>query len=477
MAGVEQRQAPCRCSSVGVSRLNVRPAMLSLARPALSDRCRGPRHQRSLPSGMTTDVSSSEHFDAIIVGGGPAGMATALALQNTGWTNCLLLERREQTEVMQGGTALGLWTNAWKALDALGVGEDVRRNSCCVSRVELCRERQDKVLTSFDLATCAGGPHEFGGVLRGRLVQCLSNAINKDTVQFKYGIACDSCVAHKDGSVSLQTDQGCTYTTNLLIGADGVNSVVAKAYGRYTYKDMSTKYVNQTAIRGIAVYDSESKQDMPMAIRQVLGAGVRAGVYPVSSNELYWYVCFRDTSSDDKNRSSVTILEEACKVLSNSQTSWMSSVVWDAIQRTPPERVSRNRLSDRWDIEDILPRLSRTVYRSNIALAGDALHPMTPNLGQGGCTALEDAVILASYVQECTKDRNIKPYDRIRLYTTERAKRCVPLTVRANLMGMILQSDLAPVVLARDTFISTAFDPSHFLDHATFDCTKKNSPH
>jgi len=418
---------------------------------------------------LSTKIDASNRFDAIVVGGGPAGMATALALQRTGWTNCLVLEKRRETEVMQGGTALGLWTNAWKALDALGVGDRVRDSSGRVNRVELCRQDGDRVLTSFDLATCDGGPHEFGGVLRGRLVQCLAEDINKETTQLKFGVECRSCIVDKEGTVTLETDDGHTYTTDLLVGADGVNSVIAKTYGTFKNKEMGTRFVGQTAIRGIAEYASQ--EDMPGTIRQVLGSGVRAGVYPVSSKELYWYVCFYDDVYGDSG--SVDIIDQARDMLIASQESWKTSIVWDAIQRTPAGRVSKNRLSDRWDISELFPNTSP--HPSPIALAGDALHPMTPNLGQGGCTALEDAVILASYLQECIKDKNIRPSDQIEKYTKERAKRCIPLTVRANLMGLILQSEFPPVVLARDTFISTAFDPSHFLDHATFDCSKRLS--
>lgn len=423
---------------------------------------RFPRHER-----LSTKIHSSNRFDAIIVGGGPAGMATALALQRTGWTNCLVLEKREETEVMQGGTALGLWTNAWKALDALGVGDRVRNSSGRVNRVELCRQDGDRVLTSFDLATCDGGPHEFGGVLRGRLVQCLTEDINKETIELKFGVECQSCVVDQGGTVTLETDDGHTYTTNLLVGADGVNSVIAKTYGTCKNKDMDTRFVGQTAIRGIAEFSSQ--EDMPWFIRQVLGSGVRAGVYPVSSNELYWYVCFYDDVYSD----SVDIIDQARNVLIASQESWKKSVVWDAIQHTPAGRVSRNRLSDRWDIAELFSGISP--HPSPIALAGDALHPMTPNLGQGGCTALEDAVILAAYLKECIKDKSIQPSYQIEKYAKERARRCIPLTVRANVMGLILQSEFSPVVFARDTFISRAFDPSHFLDHATFDCSKRLS--
>ena len=417
-------------------------------------------------------LHAENHYDAVIVGGGPAGMASAVALERIGW-NVMVLEKREEEEVVQGGTALGLWTNAWKALDVLGVGDEVRGQSGRVNKVEICREEHDRVMTSFDLDSCHGGPHEFGGVLRGKLVSCLKDALGSND-NVRYGVVCSSCVVDGE-TIKVQTSSGSEYTADMVLGADGVNSVVANMYGichEPGKKNMSISYVGQTAIRGIAEYGGDSL--MPRVIRQVLGSGVRAGVYPVSSNELYWYVCYSDTVD---NVERMDVLRKAREVLLQNSPSWKTSCVFDALERTPPSRVSRSRLGDRWDIQDVFS--SRVTQ--NIALAGDALHPMTPNLGQGGCTALEDAIILASSLKTHMEDdrSGTSKSERIRHaineYTRSRARRCVPLTIRANVMGRLLQSDIMPIVQFRDAFISNAFDPSHFLDHATYDCSKNVS--
>ena len=58
-----------------------------------------------------------------VVGAGPAGLAAAAALQRVGLP-AVVLER--EGALSAGGTALGLWTNAWRALDALGAGDALR---------------------------------------------------------------------------------------------------------------------------------------------------------------------------------------------------------------------------------------------------------------------------------------------------------------------------------------------------------------
>ena len=62
--------------------------------------------------------------------------------------------------------------------------------------------------------------------------------------------------------------------------------------------------------------------------------------------------------------------------------------------------------------------------------------------------------------------------EALRAYETERMMRCLPLSVRANLMGQALQLPLAPVTAFRNFFIGKAFSPAHFLSHATYDCGK-----
>lgn len=107
-------------------------------------------------------------------------------------------------------------------------------------------------------------------------------------------------------------------------------------------------------------------------------------------------------------------------------------------------------------------------------MAGDAAHPMTPNLGQGGCTALEDAVLLAAEVGPVLRGAGQQAGGAelaaaLRRYEQRRSARCLPLTIKSNLMGVALQSGLGPMCLARDWFVSSPlFSPAHFLDSCNY---------
>jgi 2-polyprenyl-6-methoxyphenol hydroxylase-like FAD-dependent oxidoreductase len=426
------------------------------------------RHPRAVAVRAET-VDGKRLVDVVISGAGPAGLAAALALSKTGWKDIVLLEESDKDG--NSGTALGLWTNAWKALDALGVGDVIRQSGAPrVDKVEVCREDGDRVLRSFNLDECANGPHEFRGVTRKTLVDCLIGKIPPD-VHIKYGKKVVNCKMGDQGA-TVTTSDGDQIICNLLIGADGVRSSVAMGLGKKSQRDFSVNYVGQIAIRGVASYSGAVPCN---SIRQIWGPSTRAGVYPVSDNELYWYVCFNDDGRSIMGGQK--ILEEAKNTLiSASGKTWQSSVVWDAIQQTSSERVSRSRLADRWDLSSLLPS-ANSLGDVPVALVGDALHPMTPNLGQGGCTALEDGVVLARVLRQsgalaapAGRSRQALITGALQKYNQERARRCVPLVVRSNLMGYALQTGLWPVVAARDTYVSAFFNPSHFLDHAAFDC-------
>jgi len=416
-------------------------------------------------------IEGKKLVDVVISGAGPAGLAAALALSKTGWKDIVLLEENKRDG--NSGTALGLWTNAWKALDALGVGDDIRQSGApMVDKVEVCREDGDRVLRSFGLDECANGPHEFRGVTRKTLMDCLETHLPPEVV-IKYEKRVADCKIGDQGA-TVTTSDGDQLICNLLIGADGVRSNVAMALGKKSQRDLSVNYVGQIAIRGVASYSD----GVPCySIRQIWGPSTRAGVYPVSNNEMYWYVCFDDDGSGRSIMDGQDVLEEAQKMLvSASSKTWQRSVVWDAIQQTSSHRVSRSRLADRWDLSSLLPS-ANSLGNVPVALVGDALHPMTPNLGQGGCTALEDGVVLARLLRQSGAlgvpvGRSRQPLITAALqkYNLARAKRCVPLVVRSNLMGHALQTGLWPVVAARDTYVSAFFNPSHFLDHAAFDC-------
>ena len=408
----------------------------------------------------------------IISGAGPAGLATALALRKIGCTDVTVHER--SLALPSSGAALGLWTNAWKALDALGVGNDLRSLHPPIHDVVLCRE-DGRVLRQFSLRDCSGGPHEFRGVRRASLVVALAKELPEES------IVLGSSVVGIDPHTNavLVDNNGLHRSVNdvdVVIGCDGAKSAVAKSLNR-----PPPNLAGQVAIRGVARLDAirktstqqpQQQQSQWSCIRQVWGGnGPRAGMYPLSDTELYWFVCFDDTNDgkedNNTNNKKENIRREALGIVRG----WSWSLE-DIIHATPDEDLFRSRIVDKWWFmgDNGVPGGGGPAS----TLVGDALHPMTPNLGQGGCTALEDAVVLAQLMLEKKVVNGGGDVNEIRAvfkeYEKKRTQRCLPLTIRSNLMGRALQLPWWPVTTARDVFVSKFFDASHFLDHATFDC-------
>jgi 2-polyprenyl-6-methoxyphenol hydroxylase-like FAD-dependent oxidoreductase len=126
----------------------------------------------------------------VIAGAGIAGLAAALALHRVG-LQPLVLERAP--EMREQGSAIALWANAWRALDALGVGAELRAvNPLLLDRFELARS-DGRLLRGFDLSQCdaaAGGCEaaEFRGVRRGALLEALLAALPSGCVRFGCGV-------------------------------------------------------------------------------------------------------------------------------------------------------------------------------------------------------------------------------------------------------------------------------------------------
>jgi 2-polyprenyl-6-methoxyphenol hydroxylase-like FAD-dependent oxidoreductase len=101
---------------------------------------------------------------------------------------------------------------------------------------------------------------------------------------------------------------------------------------------------------------------------------------------------------------------------------------------------------------------------------------MTPDLGQGGCCALEDGVVLARCLAEAFSKKPIEEeeqYKRIeeelKKYANERRWRCIDLITTAYIVGFIQQSGSKSVNFIRDTILATLL-AVQLLKKSDFDC-------
>ena len=183
--------------------------------------------------------------------------------------------------------------------------------------MELCRGETGKLLRRFSFSECEGGAgSEFRGVRRSALLQALADALPPDTISFGCSVSNILEASPQKGAVqaaapSLRVTvegQGAaslpsrTLECDLLVGADGTRSSVAKHLGL-----ADPTFSGYSAIRGVAQLGALGLGSVNLpgnTIRQVWGAGIRAGIYPMSEEELYWFVCFNDDGLRERDGAS-----------------------------------------------------------------------------------------------------------------------------------------------------------------------------
>ena len=304
----------------------------------------------------------------VVIGAGIAGLATAVALQRRGHDVTILESRSDTTS----GAGISIWPNALAALDHIGLGDAVREAGGRVTAGALrwrngtwlrhpSRERMVKAL---------GEPLVV--IRRSALNDVLAGALASGTVHT--GVTVKEIGLTSDG-VRITLSDSTTRHAAAVIGADGTHSVVA----RYLNGPLRNRYAGYTAWRGIA----DSALDPDLA-GETLGAGIECGHVPLGPDHTYWFATERAPEGRVAPEGELAYLQ-------TKFASWAEPLP-ALLAATDPDVVLHNDLYDRDQ--------ARVWSKGPIVLVGDAAHPMRPHLGQGGCQGLEDAAILAGFVDQ-----------------------------------------------------------------------------
>lgn len=350
-----------------------------------------------------------------MVGAGIGGLAAAVALRRVG-VEPLIVER--VSHIREVGAGLSLWSNAMNALRELGVEDRVWAAASGIDRnVSQSLSGRLVAITEFsDLSRTAGA--DCVCVHRAILQRILLEELPSEMVRTSA-----PCRDFDDSAAILE--DGERIEGDFLVAADGINSVIRERL----HAAEAPRYAGYTCWRGVC---GEPGVLPDRTALLAAGAGSQFGLWPCGEGQLYWFLTKKAPSGTKKSKAEIVAL---CR-------HWAAPIP-RVIASTPESAILQNDIVDR-------PPL-RWWGRGRVTLLGDAAHATTPNLGQGACQAIEDAVVLADCI------RRIQPVQAaLREYERLRIPRAT-MIVRSSLQsGRMLQLDQPILEALRDWFMATA---------------------
>lgn len=306
-----------------------------------------------------------------IIGGGIAGLATAIALKNIG-INAMVFEAAP--EIKEVGAGLGLGANAIKAFQILGIGEEVINAGRFLPSFTLYNKKGRAITTTDSVSVSKKYGLDNFTIHRAQLHQLLLSKIDPARIQTNKKVK--HITQNKNNCIIHFTD-GTTYVTDYIIVADGIHSPVRKQL----LPGSKIRYAGYTCWR--AVIDNTELQLNECS--ETWGSNGRFGIVPLAHNKIYWFACINAPANNNKMK------QYKIDDLLHQFKDYHHDIV-TVLQETKNEHLIWS------DIIDLEP-INQYAF-DNIVLIGDAAHATTPNLGQGACQAIEDAVILADEIKK-----------------------------------------------------------------------------
>jgi 2-polyprenyl-6-methoxyphenol hydroxylase-like FAD-dependent oxidoreductase len=322
---------------------------------------------------------------------------------------------------------LTLWANGVQVLRQLGLADALSAVSAPLTHFE-CWSWRGKCLGRMQLDTIerqVGAPSV--GIHRADLLRLLAGKVSKESVHVN--MHCVGFRQEQEYVISHFAD-GQEHQTDLLVGADGLYSVLRE----HLLGQDAPRYSGYACWRGVAVFaDAQVSSGLSS---ETWGRGQRFGMLPVGNGRVFWYATHNCPASGQD------YIGERKSRLLRLFHDWREPIE-RLIKATDEEAILRNDIFDRRPVSQW--------GSGRVTLLGDAAHPPTPNLGQGACQALEDALVLAG----CLEQR--EPVTSLRLYETHRMKRSAAIIEQSYLFGKIGQWEYPLLCSLRDGFTPLAF--------------------
>jgi salicylate hydroxylase len=337
-----------------------------------------------------------------IIGGGIGGLATAAALKDSGHDICVYEQADQFREI---GAGVTLHPNATRLLDKLGLGDALRKIGSPTAGVNLMNVDGEPIETGAprgDVPLSDAG--QGYNVHRAEFLDLLVNALPKSGFRLGHRFA---DLSEGDDGMTLTFENSARVSADLVIGADGIRSVVRQRLGF----DAPATSEGVMAYRGMVHVDKLPWAKDVQGLYLWMGAGRSFLCYPVSGGAIINIVAFVPTDRDSA---------ESWSALGDLAALAAEYRGWD-------ERVGQTIAAlDETYVWGIYDRPALTQWtRGHATLIGDAAHPMVPHLGQGAGQAIEDAYTLGVLLKGASRHtlaERLASYERLRRDRTARVQ-------------------------------------------------------
>lgn len=347
---------------------------------------------------------------AVVIGAGVGGLSAAIALRGRGW-DVTVYERAPGLEVVGAGLAMA--PNALRALDRLGLGGAARALAALQGDAGI-RRADGRWLSRTSAEAALARYGEPTVVLhRAALLDVLSSAVPDQVLR----LGVTASVADADAG-TVVTDDGQAVTADLVVAADGMRSATRAGL----FPDApAPAYAGVTSWRIVV-----PAPDGPVPSTESWGRGKVFGTAALADGRVYCYATAVAPAGGHAP-------DEQAE-LARRFAGWHDPI---------PRLIASADAVVRTDIMS-LPALPACFDAGRVALLGDAAHAMTPNLGQGACQAVEDAVTLAYEVGRAPVA------EALPAYSAARRPRTATVAARSRRITALTRFESPAAVAARD---------------------------
>ncbi len=334
-----------------------------------------------------------------IIGGGIGGLVTALSFDKL-HIPYKLYERAEQLKVV--GAGIWLSPNALQVFEWINPAllQEIQNAGNAFNRILVADHKLKPISDSNQGFVQEKFGYTTMAIHRGKLQQILYKYVQQENIELNKNFTGYS--QNIDKSLKINFADGSFIDTDSIIGADGINSKVRKLL----FPTSKLRYSGQTCWRGVADYNLGN--ELKSVGFTLWGKRLQFGVSQISEGKTYWFAVklSEPNLTDDK---------ENLKNLLTNMFSEFHPVVNNLIENTATNTIFRG---DLCDLE-----LLKKWNSGKVCLIGDAAHSMTPDLGQGGAQAIEDAYYLSNFIH---KSNSLEvAYDKFCIYRKPKVEKLV----------------------------------------------------